>query len=480
MCGIVGIFTPGLASDSQLRLFMDLLYVDKARGEHATGVIKVQTYKDEVTTFKRAVSSQVFLGQEDAIKFMTENRGRIYIGHNRYATMGDKAKDDNAHPFTEGHITMVHNGGVDRWALNKLEGYTDPDIVVDSHMLCKTIAEHGIDEAIRRFSGAAALVWWNAEERSLNFLRNAERPLYMAELKDKTIVWASEKEFIDFFVTREKSRHDYLIEPKMLPVGKHLSFHFSQHGVLTNTKPTVRDIEFKRMEDPNPPKQYGGYYSDASWWNRQFNNTTSVSTRNRASNANDNFNNRVNDTLKLWGSDYKMGEKVRVEIIKVDVMSNNKNSCNIQGITDDSTDVVIYNVDRAKIDGKQFMMGNIVNVIERSYPEGYKLLEIVVSANTLTDYAKPAPKVEINPKPVIYAPSFPMKVNGHSFSSRHEFTQLVAGGCEHCGNIPTAWDKNNAHLTVYKQASANPSCWDFICGNCIVEKELESVDISTK
>lgn len=483
MCGIVGIFTPGLATDQQLRLFMDLLYVDKARGEHATGVIKIQPYQKKVETFKRAVSSQVFLGQQDAFDFMDKGRGRIYIGHNRYATMGDKSKDDNAHPFTEGHITMVHNGGVDRWALDKLEGYTDPEIVVDSHMLCKTIAEHGINEAIKRFSGAAALVWWDDNEKSLNFLRNAERPLFLCELKDGTVAWASEKRFLDFFISHDKSRLDYAVEPKPLPIHKHVSFHFSEHGVLQNKKPTVRDLEFTRMEDPSP-KTYGGYGNNWGWWNRRDSSNTPSNVTPMARNVNDavkNYDNRVNSMLTLWGIDAKIGKQIKVEIVKVEAMSTNSNSCNVHGLWD-NTDVVAYNVPRSKLDGRHYFLGNIVNACERRYPEGYNLIELVVGGNTVTDIPAEAPKPEekaVSVDSVIYSPTFPMKVNGGTFHSRAEFTSMVRGGCELCGKVPTAWDKHNAHITIYKHASTNPTMWDFVCGECITEKELNDVDLST-
>ena len=239
MCGLVGLYAKHSTSDNHLKLLRGLLFVDQIRGEHATGLAKIDLAKGETSIIKKAIPAHEFLGQEDVMEFMIKDRGRIWIGHNRWATMGDKTDDNNAHPFKVDHITLAHNGTVDRWTLKDLEGHSDPACKVDSEMVARTIAKYGAREAItKKFSGAFALVWFDSNERTLNFIRNDKRPLHLASLSDGTLVWASQPEFIDFFMKQGKFPLSYAKdgEPVLIKEDQLITFEFNQHGTLINNK----------------------------------------------------------------------------------------------------------------------------------------------------------------------------------------------------------------------------------------------------
>jgi len=67
--------------------------------------------------------------------------GRGIVGHGRLATVGSISLE-NAHPFQEDDITLVHNGNIS----SGVDDFKDKDTVVDSHALTKAINELGVAE----------------------------------------------------------------------------------------------------------------------------------------------------------------------------------------------------------------------------------------------------------------------------------------------------------------------------------------------
>lgn len=185
MCGIVG-----LAGDLNLKhreIFADLLTVCQFRGRDATGVIMVHN-NDEVKTHKMLGTPDILLGSKKYSKEIDVHAAKVLIGHCRAKTVGGNVVR-NAHPFEHDHITGVHNGS--------LRGYMQhPEwkgFDVDSDFLYHLIAKEGIEAALPQISGAFALVFWDAQKKTLNFIRNNERPLFFTFSKDqKVLFWASE------------------------------------------------------------------------------------------------------------------------------------------------------------------------------------------------------------------------------------------------------------------------------------------------
>ena len=248
MCGIVGMFGTHLGT-IELKIFRQLLIVDALRGEDSVGIVQVD--KDwNVKCSKSLRSPQDFLSKDATTK---ESPKRILIGHNRHATVGD-VNIENAHPFTEDHITGVHNGTLKNHKLlsggNKFE--------VDSRVLIYNIAKCGAEKTFSKVDGAYACVWWNSKRRSLNMIRNNQRPLHV-HVEPYRYIWASEKEMLNLVLTRNN------IKPNIssLEVDILYEFHFNSNGTVFKE---VKTKVFKNIVKPKNEKP-----APKAWWENHFN-----------------------------------------------------------------------------------------------------------------------------------------------------------------------------------------------------------------
>lgn len=501
MCGLVGMLTTGVTSDAEIKLFKGLLLVDQLRGEHATGVFKVDLAKNEVKTIKRAANAIDFLAEQDVKDFIEKERVNLYVGHNRYATMGDKGKHENAHPFQHEHITMVHNGGVDPYALDLLEGSNDKDVEVDSHMVCMTIAKHGAKKAVtEHLAGAFALIWWDQKERSLNFIRNSDRPLWFAVTTSGAIVWASEKAFLDVFIERSGKYTGYRTKPIMMPANELNTFEFTEGGLKKGTGPTVTPMEFVEVHYP----KYNGA-ANRTWWesgagNKNTSTNTSQSGNGRSTAELDNIM-RINKTLEQVPCRLRFGSVITADVDDFEVYKTNKEYGNLEVICrDPKVRVKAWGLKAAELEGVQVVRGTISNAYEHVI-NGVSVTTIVMdkvgischdpkySAETSGhlstspgDMQKKADEKKIadakeaerirNAKPrmsiVGNTIHYPLKVSGHTFQSAAEFREFVSKGCSFCNAIPEAYNTQNKALTVYEGSGFNGLLEDceFICGKC--------------
>lgn len=250
MCGIVGIMTygEGGAKSWHYKVFRDLLYVDAARGMHGTGVFGV-TRSGSIARVKVGGPPSQLLGTKEydsMERFILQRQARFVTGHNRYATKGQK-NTANAHPFVEGSITLVHNGTLENY--NHLPDYKKYD--VDSQLLAHAIDVDGIDKTIENLEGAWTLVYWNAKDKTLNILRNEERPLYMAFHEgEKFYAYASEREMLEWCLKRNFYSTAVI---ESVPIDTHLSFS------LDEFKPKTRELKGKFV----PKKQQYLMYEEA-------------------------------------------------------------------------------------------------------------------------------------------------------------------------------------------------------------------------
>jgi hypothetical protein len=163
-----------------------MLFFCQLRGEDSTGVFTVPKDSADPSIIKvLGTPDNLFSNiRYDRLSLYTS---RALIGHCRKATIG-KINATTAHPFTYGSITGVHNGTLRNW--RDLPGETES---IDSQTLFENMNRVGTRETIEAVDGAYALIWWDADDETLNVLRNKERPLHYAFSEDyKKILWASE------------------------------------------------------------------------------------------------------------------------------------------------------------------------------------------------------------------------------------------------------------------------------------------------
>lgn len=202
MCGLVGV--AGNTNAKWAKVFRDLLVFDTVRGFDSTGVALVG-YANSKPIIEKELGGATNLWEWQLSKEL-DYRGvsklcrKVYLGHNRAATIG-KITVDNAHPFQYGDITGAHNGSLRTW--DNLHDSHKLD--VDSKAVFSHLSEHGIEDLWSKLNGAAALTWWDSEKETMNFIRNSERPLYMATNESKDVlIWASEEWMIHAAVGRNK------------------------------------------------------------------------------------------------------------------------------------------------------------------------------------------------------------------------------------------------------------------------------------
>src|SRR4051812_47418108 len=113
MCGLVGV-----AGDCTLNMkdvFTQLLLVDVVRGHHSTGAALVKRYENQKILMEKApIASPDFVRTKEYGDLINTVGAQVLIGHNRYATIGEKTAS-NAHPFAFDGLVGAHNGTLDSW-----------------------------------------------------------------------------------------------------------------------------------------------------------------------------------------------------------------------------------------------------------------------------------------------------------------------------------------------------------------------------
>lgn len=247
MCGIVGIIAAGANgfTDDERATFVNGLFIDALRGTDGTGMMFGKT-NGEVVVMKEASPSWEFLSN-GAVKSGVQEiytSGRWAFGHNRAATRGSK-KDENTHPFiVDDRIILLQNG-----TYNGSHRH-HKDTEVDTEAIAHVIAEHPeqLEEALQKIDAAYVLVWWDNELKTLNIIRNDQRPLWVAESKQGTVMYFSEWGMM--YAAAERNGLELKKAPKEVPVGVHICFDFSGKTYKVSTKKL--DITFRRPAFRSP------------------------------------------------------------------------------------------------------------------------------------------------------------------------------------------------------------------------------------
>lgn len=263
MCGIVGILSNNLTLREKVA-FQEMLFMSTLRGVDSTGVFGVSTKehgKDKKFSYgyvKKAVSAPEFLSDENTMGACKEkvfdpsgHWVKALVGHTRAATIGSVSQK-NAHPFKYNHILGIHNGTL----RTKLTGHMLID--TDSECLYRNIAEKGAVETLSQLGGytdAFALVWFDSSNRSINLIRNTQRPLHFAYSTTKReFLFASEKEFISLAASRNNIKIDDI----------HMLKEYSLTQFFVNKDDYVNNCKSTDLTEMLKPKTHTVYHGGKS------------------------------------------------------------------------------------------------------------------------------------------------------------------------------------------------------------------------
>jgi len=250
MCGLVAIVnkTKNGFSKKQVDSFSQMLYADQLRGSDGTGVFyNSKKNESNVKILKAPYKSSVFIGLKEfiALEEVLFKESNFVVGHNRSATKG-KINAACTHPFRENHIILVHNGTLN----THKELHTEYE--VDSQAICHSISSIGAEETLKKLNGAFALIWWDMKEKTLNFCRNSQRPLYYIET-NTSFVFVSELELGLWILARngETVVRSVMLTPAML-------YSFTLEDM---TKYNEKQVSFF----PYPQSSGGWFFKDDVW-----------------------------------------------------------------------------------------------------------------------------------------------------------------------------------------------------------------------
>jgi hypothetical protein len=272
MCGIVGFITSNKhARVAQNKFFSQALVLDVLRGFDSTGMfvvpsdvnVPVHYHKsaDHAIDFTRHTEFHNYFGKDSAQ--MGEELWAA-VGHNRAATIGSVTAE-NAHPFAEEYVTLVHNGTLISPNKLPLPMKDMEDVTVDSNALARNFSQFdAAKEVIPKIDGSFALVWHDLRDDSLNFARNHNRPLWFAKNRaNNTLYFMSEKHMLIAVLERNNIQYS---TPFTLPVGEMWTFYPN------------KGIEHKvtKVQLHKPAVSSGSWYGRGSYYGKSNYSTPKV------------------------------------------------------------------------------------------------------------------------------------------------------------------------------------------------------------
>lgn len=235
MCGLVGILGD-IPYDVRGRVFRDMLDVCQTRGRDSTGVIKVDKTLD-YDWVKQVGPPSVLCDTRTYEARIERGDATALIGHCRSKTVGE-VNVKSAHPFDypdEG-ICGVHNGTLR--AYHNLDTHAHGK--VDSEILYGHLAKNGPDETFPILEGAFACVWWDNNTKTVNFIRNDQRPLWFTWSEDKKMMfWASETWFFGAVARKVKLWDGGEDKKPYIELPKDTLWSFKVNVAAKKDEPTV-------------------------------------------------------------------------------------------------------------------------------------------------------------------------------------------------------------------------------------------------
>lgn len=251
MCGLVGI--AGKLEFKDEATVKRLLIYDYFRGPDSTGIAVINKEGTEAKVVKIASHPLDLFDMNKFKSALSGYQSSVFMGHNRAATKG-VVNNINAHPYEFDHIVGCHNGTLSPSSFRELEDALGEKFDVDSQAIFAAIAKFGIKKTVPMLQGAWALVWFDFKEKTLNFLRNKERPFWYAYSKEfDHIFWASEWPMIDAALNLSAQEYELHQDPDKgfrfwsTPEDIHLKFDIEKlrAGGTEKPKPTVCELKGK-------------------------------------------------------------------------------------------------------------------------------------------------------------------------------------------------------------------------------------------
>lgn len=267
MCGLVSVIS---SSDNGFRqgereTFESMLFLNQLRGSDSTGIFSVDN--DGKLDWVKQLGAPQKLFAESRYKQILGRafqRGQVLVGHGRYATRGDAANVNHAHPFQKNRengssIVLVHNGTLDAW--QPWDGLKDFE--VDSEWFAALIAgDLGYETVLEKIRGAVATIWYDSMDGRTYWYRNQDRPLSFVQDKNGTIylnseweslVWARAKRNIPFedgAIVKCEVNRLYMFDPKSKTIEHKDIDAEDVYSAYSFVRPTVisgRRTEYKEF-----------------------------------------------------------------------------------------------------------------------------------------------------------------------------------------------------------------------------------------
>jgi len=233
--------------------FEQLLIVNSLRGWHSTG-IATTNFQEECVILKDVGDPFFLLTSPDYSQFKQRSL-KFLMGHGRYATVG-KVTEENAHPFLCNNIVGMHNG--------TLFGVKDKNTFgTDSEWLINEISEKGIKKVWKTLHGAAAIIWYDFETETLQFIRNSERTLAYGRRKDGNGVFVASE---GWMIREIAKRNEISLETiEVLKPNIHFTLSRVNFGKIDINYQKLQQVEIKKIHqqrNQNYPNSYSGNYQN--------------------------------------------------------------------------------------------------------------------------------------------------------------------------------------------------------------------------